>query len=517
MKKTFVLLLLFATSITGIHAQESAFEVLMPYSVDFLNASFCRETPDGHFLVVPGSDCKILKLLAQDGKVVDEMTYVIDSVNDSWTWFGQLIDIPDDPTHYLAVAEYYDEVDGTHNKFHVIKIDENLSYNPDEVIVVDLSEEVKHFWIESEPHWVIDEEGNLCFATVAMKWDDTYCLMYVKVSPEGETTVVYDPRSYFEDGGEVCAFARRGDHYVMLAGFRLSNNVGYMCQYDVSLDFVSDSIRRLNDATGLLLYDNLQDSCIFATWEEGISGFTPVWLDDDVFLLPTKVYGYSHYSMSGEHNGVAVWKVNADGELLDRIFLDVFDTNSLGMKLEYFYNTLNPLLVHGNDVYLCYTPRGNGFSVPLRTVVCKLDTELNLKWKRWYGAAFDRGVATGMSLTSDGGLLVSGYGGPYAPHVADAYVLKITSDGYCSVKENEEPLLKPYCLFPNPVDDILRFEFSPDVTPQTVEIHDIQGRLIRSQSSGLESIDMSLLPAGTYTVRLVMKDGGCYCEKVMKL
>ena len=94
--------------------------------------------------------------------------------------------------------------------------------------------------------------------------------------------------------------------------------------------------------------------------------------------------------------------------------------------------------------------------------------------------------------------------------------MKITSDGYCSLENNEEPLLKPYAFFPNPVDDRLYMEFSPDITPSVVELYDIQGRLVRSQGKGLGSIDMSELPTGTYTLRIVMEDGTSYSDKVVK-
>ena len=519
MKRLTFLIMMLATVFSSIHAQESAFEELLPYRVDWLNASFCRETTDDHFIVAPGAECRVLKI-SQEGKVVDEMTYRMDTVNNFWTWFGQLIDIPNDPSHYLAIAEMYDDIKECHNLFHIVKIDENLYYDPDEVIVVDLSEEVRHFWIESDPHFVIDGEGNLSFATVAKKWDDTYCLMYVKVTPEGEKTIVYDPSTNFVNGGEVCAFVPRGDHYMMMAGF--SRNDGpystqYICHYEVSLDFVSDSICLLNGQSGVLSYDNLQDSCFFANWDEGVSGFTPVLLEDGDYLLPARVYGISHYDPSGEHNGVGLWKLNANGDVLKRVFMDVYDVNSSGMNLEYFYNTQNPLLVHGNDVYLIYSPRGLGFTgTPLRTVICKFDTDLNLIWKRWYGEAFGRGVATGATLTSDGGCLISGYGGPQAPYTADAYVLKITSDGYCSVKENEEPPLRPYCFFPNPVDDQLHMEFSPDVTPKQVELYDLQGRLVSIQNNGFENVETGQLPSGAYTMRIIMEDGTNYSDKLVK-
>jgi hypothetical protein len=66
------------------------------------------------------------------------------------------------------------------------------------------------------------------------------------------------------------------------------------------------------------------------------------------------------------------------------------------------------------------------------------------------------------------------------------------------------------------VDDQLHLEFSPDVQPQTVEIYDIQGRLVRSQGKGLESIDLSELPSGAFTLRIVMENGTSYSDKMVK-
>lgn len=48
------------TCLFSVHAQESAFEVLLPYTTDY-SYSFCSETLDGHYLVVPGKNM-VLKL-----------------------------------------------------------------------------------------------------------------------------------------------------------------------------------------------------------------------------------------------------------------------------------------------------------------------------------------------------------------------------------------------------------------------------------------------------------------------
>jgi hypothetical protein len=122
----------------------------------------------------------------------------------------------------------------------------------------------------------------------------------------------------------------------------------------------------------------------------------------------------------------------------------------------------------------------------------------------------------------DGGCLLSGFsfesninaGAAYV-YEPDVFLLKFFADGTLSVPALE-PLIRPYVFFPNPVDDQLHMEFSPDVTPSVVELYDLQGRLVRSQGKGLERIDMRELPSGTYTLRIVMEDGTVYSEKVVK-
>jgi len=73
-----------------------------------------------------------------------------------------------------------------------------------------------------------------------------------------------------------------------------------------------------------------------------------------------------------------------------------------------------------------------------------------------------------------------------------------------------------YVLYPNPTQGHLHMQFSTDVQPAQIELYDLQGRLVRTQSKAFESIDMSQLPAGTYTMRVIMEDGKAYSDKVVK-
>lgn len=71
-------------------------------------------------------------------------------------------------------------------------------------------------------------------------------------------------------------------------------------------------------------------------------------------------------------------------------------------------------------------------------------------------------------------------------------------------------------IYPYPIQDQLRLEYSPDVTPSQIELYDLQGRLVKTQRTGLESLNLQGLPAGTYTMRVTLDGGKVFSDKVVK-
>ena len=67
-----------------------------------------------------------------------------------------------------------------------------------------------------------------------------------------------------------------------------------------------------------------------------------------------------------------------------------------------------------------------------------------------------------------------------------------------------------------PAQDQLHLQYSPDVQPKEIELYDLQGRLVRTQTKNLESLSLQGLPAGTYTMRVTLEDGKVYSDKVVK-
>ena len=505
--------LFFSCVLNSVFPQESAFEELLDYSMD-ITFSFCGETSDGHFLVVPGK-CMVLKL-STEGEVVKEMTYELETSGGEyeWTWISGLLDIPGDPSHHIAIAESYNGYTEIGNVFHIVKFDDDLNYDPNEVVVVDLSAEVKNYWHRLPPRFLMEEDGSLCFACLAVRWDDTSGLMYVRVTAQGDKIVVFDD-GFDDPYAEIYDFSLNDDHYNMVISFREGTppcNYLYYCE--VSRDFVSERkfcFTNGSSSEASLIYENGVDSLVWGVVDAHAYS-VPERISDSVFLLPTIVKGYPYYGTTTQ-DGVAVWKMDAGFNLIGHSFFDVFNGKD---KHEILY-TWNPVLERDNEVFFCYTTYKGGTGGPQQNVICKLDADLNLKWRRWYGGESEYHVATGFSLTSDGGCLLSGVGHPSPSHYYDPYpyVLKITSDGYCSIPESE-PRLKPFCCYPNPVDDQLYLEFSPDVSPDQVELYDLQGRLLFTQRKDLERINMEGLPSGTYSLRVVMHDGKAYSDKMVK-
>ena len=511
-----------ALFITSIHAQESAFEVLLPYSVDYSYTS-CLETSDGYYIVSPGKS--MLLKMSQQGEVVEELTYTIEGVGNAQTRICALLDLPDDPLHHLAVAEAYETGPNgtTNNLLHFVKFDDQLQYDVKSVVVVDLSQVVRNYSLYFNARFFIDDDGSVCFAANTEKLDGSYGLMFTRVATDGVITTHFDSQYTNLSWLQVCEFTPKNGHYDMVLGYETntplfpSRGMPYLSYCEVSPDFetgVPFHFATNAQTTTMLQYDNLADSLFMAQWMEN-DNCTPNWINDSIFLLPTEIMGCSHYN-GHVYYGAAVWKIDAGFNILNRVFFDVYHSPA-----NHFRKTIiarNPIVMNNGEVYFCYSTFSGYYGDPQQVAVCKLDTDLNLMWKRWYGGNQEYHVVSDFIPTSDGGCLLTGKGSPNPVNVFNAcpYVLKITSDGYCSMEEQGEPLLKPYGFFPNPVDDQLRLEFSPDVTPSVVELYDLQGRLVRSQGKGLERIDMRELPSGTYTLRIVMEDGTVYSEKVVK-
>jgi hypothetical protein len=172
-------------------------------------------------------------------------------------------------------------------------------------------------------------------------------------------------------------------------------------------------------------------------------------------------------------------------------------------------------------VYFMYKEQG----YPAQSVVIvKMDTDLNVEWKRviktedinmrapmWHSLLF----LNENGQDEEQGIAWAGDGRKAGNDQDGIVCFFLNHDG--TVGTNEIGIeVRPYAFYPNPVKEQLRMEFSPDVQPAKVELYDLQGRLLRTQDKAFESIDMSRLPSGTYTMRVTLEDEKVYSDKVVK-
>ena len=150
-----------------------------------------------------------------------------------------------------------------------------------------------------------------------------------------------------------------------------------------------------------------------------------------------------------------------------------------------------------------------------RFTVTKTDADANIIWSRFYEDGEHVFHPCSVMATSDEGCLVTGRYWTLDKSEAYLFVIKFFADGSLSVPEMEK-FVRPYCFYPNPAKDQLHMQFSPDVQPKQVELYDLQGRLVHTQSNGFKRVDMSRLPVGTYMMRVTLEDGKVFSDKVVK-
>lgn len=156
-------------------------------------------------------------------------------------------------------------------------------------------------------------------------------------------------------------------------------------------------------------------------------------------------------------------------------------------------------------------------------IVVKMDTDLNVEWKRF--CKTDNITISAPLLfpvlyeDEDGeekGIAWAGYGRKPENDKPDLFYFFLKHDGTVGINETDNMIVRPYAFYPNPVKEQLHMQFSPDVRPAQVELYDLQGRLLRTQGNNFESIDLSLLPTGTYMMRVTLENGAIYSDKVVK-
>lgn len=162
--------------------------------------------------------------------------------------------------------------------------------------------------------------------------------------------------------------------------------------------------------------------------------------------------------------------------------------------------------------YFSYSTQSPMMSDKGQIAVVKMDADFNVKWVRYClePEGYYRS-ANGFTVLDDGGVAV---GGVYFNSCPEVFFLIVSDDSWDLPEA--EAFVRPYAYWPNPVQSELHLQYSPDVKPTQIELYDLQGRLVKTQRSGLESLNLQGLSAGTYTMRVTLEGGKAFSDKVIK-
>ena len=163
-------------------------------------------------------------------------------------------------------------------------------------------------------------------------------------------------------------------------------------------------------------------------------------------------------------------------------------------------------------------------SLPITAV--KMDPDLNVLWKRYIYMPKDfalNGVdrcimneeEDEVKIVCTGSCTKWDYNAAPWTHTEGMYYFFLTDDDPLETDESEIKI-RPYAFWPNPVQDQLSLKYSPDLQPQAIELFDLQGRLVRSQTANFKSLSMEGLAAGQYVMKVTMEDGKVFTDKVVK-
>ena len=99
------------------------------------------------------------------------------------------------------------------------------------------------------------------------------------------------------------------------------------------------------------------------------------------------------------------------------------------------------------------------------------------------------------------------------------YPLRVGQKCFNDTPINDTSEFKDYVLFPSPANDKITLKFNNhyyNTTDNEIKIYGIDGRLLKTQNSDFDNIDISNLTSGVYIMKIYLGNGENYTEKFVK-
>ncbi len=271
------------------------------------------------------------------------------------------------------------------------------------------------------------------------------------------------------------------------------NEIGelvYSTYYICLLDYVSTTVTPLNDSTLLYAFIGDEHQYIFIP-SQPLNQFL---LESSAVMFKTDLDGNirQEYAIFGS--------LNETIEAIPRCSYGITEEDAAGNKYIYF---------------CCHTERlTTPTDSPNKMTIIKMTEDLDIVWQKTYAQEGVYMQARHVLATGDGGCFVVGVISRDGQRHHDIFALKIGSDG--TLGTNEITVTDEMFFYPNPVKNVLHLHYPANIPPQSIELYDLQGRLVRAQTANFESFGMAGLAAGQYVMKVTLADGKVYSDKVVK-
>ena len=442
--------------------------------------------------------------LSNEGELVGEL---IIGEEGRRSVINRLYPYPEDTNSCLAIGRIHDN-EHNYDKPFIAKFDHDLNLLwQKEIELPETCQMLCHL-----SRNLIDSHGDIVYCMGMYQLDSlspyepkSY-LTYVRLSTEGEVLACAQDSigRYLYSGaqGELFEFQDgSGDYGQTLAAENGISNDNILIRMNRDFELVGCQVLpwSIYQPDFYLTLGEMQDALVFSNQDSSLLSCCEVW--------------YTLYNPhQTDYRAIALIKFDSHFDIQNLSFPSAYNDSVDRVAFNQGMTSI------GDSVFfVCHADYEKwGGQVPNRIFVTKTDKDANIIWQRCYQAD-DQKLFKPYSITatSDGGCLVTGGWWIHDQYIASLFVLKFYSDGSLSVPELEE-FVRPFTFYPNPAQDQLHLQYSPDVQPKTIELYDLQGRLVRTQSQGLESVNMQGLTPGQYLMKVTLEGGKSYTDKVVK-
>lgn len=361
---------------------------------------------------------------------------------------------------------------------------------------------------------IMTSNGKYLFAA-SLDGNDDYHRLYMWITLDGELEKIFEVTDDCRPSNMINVlfeFPEDGEYGEFRSSSTTLGNRGLVPRlFKFDEDCVVDTLNEYPK-----FYEQHGDT-LYCLLQTAIANSTAIVLEDSAIIFSNRVHEWWSNINTGfdyrQDGSNIFFKTDLNGNILDYIVLgsgnDIIDVpavyNAIGIAQDeengkrFFYNAFFD--------YEDYIPSEK----PNRVTIAKIDEDFDIIWQQTYTHPTKYLQACYLLSLSDGGCLL--VGGAFENGHFDLFVLK-AEDSVGITTENVETR---YLLFyPNPAQDQLHLQFSPNTQPVQLELYDLQGHLVRTQDNSFESFDLGMLPAGIYTLRVTMENGQVFSNKVVK-